>query len=331
MSALGEEEGGDIRIQGSDLVADGEISLQAADEVAILDAHHSQSSEELKQAGTAVLSLSLQNEYDQLSRAIKAVKAAERDLRHAENDYDEYKSELAAQEDAFKRLQQDLAEGVGFVEQADIDDFERRLDRLRDDREFYEANIALATVTLASRTTALIQQGGQAAASSGSYGFNVGLELDIDAFETQVDEYYSQSRASNLVANQIEINAGTTASVRGSNLQAQDSIDISAEDIDIQAGVNSGSSRERQQQVNFTYSWDLLGGNSSSDLNELLGDSSADTNDLGGSIGGDGSRSDSENSRFVNSQLLAGNIRLNAGERYAYCGRKRSRGRSTGD
>lgn len=297
----GGETPGDILIEGSDLLANDSIELNATGDVALLDAQHMSSTEEHTQSGTAELSLALQNEFDQAVRAIKEVKQAERDLRYAEDDYDNYKRELATQESKFEQLEEDFAAGTGFIEQADIDDFERHLDRLRDDKEFYETNIALAAITLTSKSTALLEQTARAASSSATYGFNLGLDLDIDALEKQIEDYYRQSRASNLVAEQISINAGDTAWVRGSNLQAENGIEVAAGDIEILAGTNSTNNKERQQQVNYSYRWDLLGDQSSQDQDQL-----------GGSIGGSGSRSDSESIQNINSQLLARNIRLTA-------------------
>ena len=296
-----EEAGGDILIEGSDLLANDSIELNATGDVALLDAQNTSSSEDLTQTGTAELNLVLRNEYDQVTRSIKAVRQAERDLRDARDDYDNYKKELASQESDFEQLRQDFAAGKGFIEQADIEDFERHLDRFRDDKEFYETNIALAAVTLTSKSTALIEQTGRAASSSATYGFNLSLGLDIDALEQQVDAFYQQSRSSNLAAEQIAINAGDTALVRGANLQADETIEIAADDIKILAGANTSQNQESRQQVNYGYSWDMLGAISSQDEDQL-----------GGSIGGYDSRSDSESTQNINSQLLARNIRLNA-------------------
>jgi hypothetical protein len=47
-----------------------------------------------------------------------------------------------------------------------------------------------------------------AAASSGTYGFNAGIEFDIDALERQLQAQQTQSISSNLVANNININIG---------------------------------------------------------------------------------------------------------------------------
>ena len=105
------------------------------------------------------------------------------------------------------QLKRDFANGKGFVEQADIDEFEQAIERLEDDEDYYRANVKLAEITLESSVAALVQQAARAAASSGTYGFNASLELDIDAYEREIDEFYQQSIASNLSANQITINA----------------------------------------------------------------------------------------------------------------------------
>ncbi|MGB5326794.1 MAG: hemagglutinin repeat-containing protein, partial [Gammaproteobacteria bacterium] len=297
----GGEDAGDVLIEGSDLLAVDSIEINASGDVALLDAHHISTSEKKTQTGTAELSLTLQNEYEQVSRSIKAVKQAERDLNRAQDDYDQYEEDLATQQAAFEQLQQDYVAGVGFIEQADIDDFKRYLGRMQDDEEFYKANIALATATLTTQTTQLLKQTARAAKSSATYGFNAGLELDIDALEQRVDAYFQQSRASNLSANQIEINAGDTALVRGATLQATDSIEIAADDIKVLAGVSTSSNSTRNRHVNVAYSWDLLGA-----------DSSRDPDQLGGSVSGDRNRSDGDTTRNSNAQLLAANIRLNA-------------------
>ena len=142
--------------------------------------------------GSATLSLNLQNEYDQLSCAIKAVKSAERDLRQAEMPTRSIRTDSMHRSE-YERLQRVYERGEGFIEQADLDDFERRLDRLRSDDDYYQTNIVLAATTLASKTTALIRQGGKAAASSGTGGFNLSMSLDIEAFEQEVETWYEQS------------------------------------------------------------------------------------------------------------------------------------------
>ena len=261
----------------------------------------------MTQEGSAELKFTFQNEYDQAIRAIQAVKDSERDLRHAKEAYDDYRDDLAEQKQKLEQLRGQFANGEGFVEQADVDEFQRRLNRLEGDKEFYQANIVLATATLASKTTALVQQIGRAAASSGTYGFNVSLQLDIDALEQEVNQYYEQNVASTLSANEIAINAGHSTVIRGSNLLAQDSIDIDAEHIDIQAAASHSRQSDRQQQINISQSWDML-----SAADAPVPNPAVDAESLGGSISGSSSKTTSNSTRYTNSQLLAANIRLNA-------------------
>jgi hypothetical protein len=61
-------------------------------------------------------------------------------------------------------------------------------------------------ICVVAKTTALAAQLATAAASSGTYGFNAGIELDIDALERQLQAQKTQSIASNLIANNININ-----------------------------------------------------------------------------------------------------------------------------
>ncbi len=292
---------GDIQIEGSDFLVDDAIELNAGGDVALLDAEQTSMTESRSQEGTAELSITVQNEYDQAVRALEDVKDATHDLSQANDDYEQYRIDLAAQEEELERLRQQVADGEGYVEQADIDDFERRLQRMRDDKEFYQANIVLAGVTLTSEATALVEQGARAAASSATYGFNASLALDIDAVEQRINEYYGKSRATNLSAGLIEINAGDTALLRGSNLYAREDINIDADDIKVQAGTNTSQGYDRRQHLEFGYRWDLLGANSS-----------IDPRSLGGNVGGDDSRSEENAGEYVNSSIQAANIRLNA-------------------
>jgi adhesin HecA-like repeat protein len=245
----GSDASGDIVIEGSDIQVENSLELTAVGDVALLDAHNVSASDTSSRSGTAEVYLTAQNEYEQALRAIQDVRDAERDLRHARRDYEQYQKELDAQKDELERLQQDLAAGAGFVEPADVDEFERRLKRLQDDEDFYRTNILFATATLASQTTALVEQTARAAASSATYGFNASLELDVDALERELEEYYRQSRASSLSATNIAINAADTALLRGVNLQAREDIDIEAADLEILAGVNTGAHSERSRHA----------------------------------------------------------------------------------
>jgi filamentous hemagglutinin len=59
---------------------------------------------------------------------------------------------------------------------------------VKGDKEWYQAGIALAAINLTSATTALVQQTAAAAQSASTYGFNAGIQLDIDASKSNTTE-----------------------------------------------------------------------------------------------------------------------------------------------
>ena len=89
--------------------------------------------------------------------------------------------------------------------------------------------------------------------------------------------------------------------MRGSNLHAQESIDIAAAEIDIRAGVSSNASQEDVRHIESGYTWDLLGDGSSLEDKELGGNYN---------VGNGGSQS--EGLQFNNTQINAGAVRLDS-------------------
>jgi filamentous hemagglutinin len=166
--------------------------------------------------------------------SIEAVKKAKQNLSKAKDTYSEYKQDLVQQQAQLQALKDQLQADTGYIEQIDIDEMSELVGDLQADKKYYQANIALATSSLAAKTTALIAQVATATASSGTYGFNAGIELDIDTLEKQLNSQQTKSIASHLVANNININANAnatanantnvnankTTTIVGSNLQA---------------------------------------------------------------------------------------------------------------
>ncbi|MBL4759459.1 MAG: hypothetical protein JKY80_01200, partial [Mariprofundaceae bacterium] len=158
--------------------------------------------------------------------AVKAAKDAKDNLQKSKSDYSQYKRDLGKQRGKLIKLKADLANGRIGIEQADVDEMAGLIDDLKADDAFYKANIALAVVDLATKTLAVVTQMSTASSASWAYGFSASLELDIDALEKKFAAYKEQSVASNITAQNININADNTATVRGSNLKASDGINI---------------------------------------------------------------------------------------------------------
>jgi outer membrane lipopolysaccharide assembly protein LptE/RlpB len=213
----------------------------------------------------------------------------------AKDNYDDYKDEVKKQESLFAKVKQDYKNKTGYIELADVEEFEELLDDLKEDDSYYKANIALATITVATKTTALLAQGAKAASSSGTYGFNAGLELDIDAIEKQLKEYEERSIASNLDAQNINLDANNKATIQGSNLNAKEDININASQTDILASQDIANQDSSSEHKNINLSIDVYGGPSAS-------------------VSSDSSKSSSEQTKYTNSNLQANNININTKE-----------------
>ncbi|MDQ7011819.1 MAG: hemagglutinin repeat-containing protein, partial [Mariprofundaceae bacterium] len=234
---------GDLTIKGSDLTARNDAHLTAGHNVTIKEAKRTEKTASKDMRGTAELKVTAQNEYVQVGYAVNEARKAEKRLKNAKQAYTRYRRELGKQRSRLLRLKADLANGKPGIEQADVDEMASLIDDLKADDAYYKANIALAASDLASKTTAVASQMAAAAASSGTYGFSASLELDLDALAKKFDAYKEQSVGSNIHARNINIAAGSTATVRGSNLNAANTIDIAARDTNILASqdVNTSS------------------------------------------------------------------------------------------
>jgi len=291
LDELGLSSTGNINIKGSNLAATEAINLTADGSVSVTEAKNTENTATKEQHGKAELKATVKNEYVQIAYAIKAAKESKDNLQKAKSSYSQYKQDLAKQRGELIKLKADLANGKIGIEQADIDEFQALIDDLAEDDAFYKANMALAAADLATKTLAVVTQMSTAASSSGTYGFSASLELDIDMLEKQFAAYKEQSVASNLNADNININAGATATIRGSNVAAND-INIAARDTNILASQDVNTSSESTDHKH---------------LNISVGTSGATS----GSVSMDRSNADSSGLTNTNSQLSANNITIN--------------------
>jgi filamentous hemagglutinin len=290
-----ENDKGNILIQGSNLDAEENIDLSASNDITIKEAKETTEHQSKETHGEAELKATVKNEYVQITYALENVKKATQALKKAKDDYSQYKSEVSKQETKLAQLEEHYKNKTGFIELVDVEEMRELLDDLKDDKKFYETNIALATATLATKTTALATQGAKAASSSGTYGFNAGLELDIDAIEKQLREYEEKSVASNLNAKNINLSAQKKATVQGSNLNAKESININAKELDVIASVDAKQSDSSSAHQNINISIDMYSGP------EAV-------------VSADKSNSTSAQSKYNNATLNAKNITINTQE-----------------
>ncbi|VVM27115.1 hypothetical protein BSPWISOXPB_349 [uncultured Gammaproteobacteria bacterium] len=119
---------------------------------------------------------------------------------------------------------------------------------------------------------------------------NAGIEFDIDALERQLQAQQTQSIASNLIANNININTNKTTTIVGSNLQANANnavnsdnavnsnnannavntdntnngqININSQNLNILSSQDTNNTKSNTQHKNLNVSYTLYGTNSS--------------------------------------------------------------------
>lgn len=95
--------------------------------------------------------------------------------------------------------------------------------------------------------------------SSSKLSFNF-----ANTIEKQLQEYKEQSVALNLSADNINLNAGSKATIQGSNLAANNEININAKDTYILASKDISNTQTGSSHKNITVGYEVCGGLSTS-------------------------------------------------------------------
>ncbi|WP_321778188.1 hemagglutinin repeat-containing protein [Sulfurimonas sp.] len=287
-----------ILVEGSDLEAKKDVVLTANEDITIKETKETSEIESDEIHGVAVAKFVIKTEYVALHKAILAVQEAKKTIDNAKDNYNDYKDEVKKQEGLFAKVKQDYKNNVGYIELVDVEEFEELLDDLKEDDKYYKANIALAIVTFTTKQLALVVQITKTAtAASQTYGtaLSASIELDIDAVQTQLEEYAQKSIASGVMGESITLRAKNRATVQGSTLQATKDINIDATSTDILASKdNYDKSLDTQHQH----------------LNLSIGSSGFS---MSGSV--DNSETTNEQATQTNSNLQANNININTKEK----------------
>jgi filamentous hemagglutinin len=279
---------GGVNIQGSDITADadglngGLVGLAGATGVNITEATDSYESQTKETHGSAEMSVVVQHQAVEVVKAAQAVDEAKDKLEQAKRDYKNYERNLDQLETQLSQLESDLSNKVPGVNVEDVMELRELIGDLKDDKEFYQAGVALAAVNLTGSVTALAQQTAAAAASVATWGFNAGVQLDIDASKTNTTEKSSTARGSNISGNKIAIQTGTLdengklntdntqTTIRGSNLIATQSktdtgemlkslISVETGDLNILSSKNTTESSTKTEHGHITVQQTIYG------------------------------------------------------------------------
>ncbi|MDD2651904.1 MAG: hemagglutinin repeat-containing protein [Sulfurimonas sp.] len=299
----------DIHVKGSNLNAKDSIALVAkTGDVSIEEAVDTKNVDEKNKHAGAEVSITVQNEYVEIASAVKAAAASAKQLKKVKEDYSNHKTEVKKLEGALSQLKQDLRNKEVGVDAQDIEEIQEILDNAKDDERYYLAAIAAATADLTSKTAAIAKQAATAAASSATFGFSAGLSLDLEGSKTTSNNQATQSVASNLVANNINIQTDksidTNVKVSGSNVIAQDTINIETKNLSVKASEDTTNSTSDTKEISGSVSMTMYGAASGTSV----------------SLGYGEQHSDAHSVAYNNSQLQANNININTSNDAAFEG-----------
>ena len=134
----------------------------------------------------------------------------------------------------------------------------------------------------------------KAASSSSSGGFNAGLQIDVDAIQTELAKYEESSVGSSLSANNINVKAGNTATFQGSSVDAQEAINVDANELNIQASKDTNNQDSNTDHAHLSITIDSGG--------------------FGMSASADKTINSDRQAKYTNSSFSANNINLNVKE-----------------
>lgn len=276
---------GSVNVIGSDITADadqdgnGTLGLAGATGVNVKEATETYETQTKEIHGEAELSFVVQHQAAEVAKAVIAVDEAKDKLEQAKKDYKNYERNVDQLEEQLDQLEADYANKVPGVNYDDLLELRELVGDVKEDKEWYQAGIALAAVNLTSATTALIQQTAAAAQSTATWGFNAGLQLDIDASKTDSQLKTTTAVASNLSGNNIVIQTGTAngngqldtkgtqTTISGSHLNAKDRISIQTGDLNLLASKNTSESSTETEHGHITAQMTVYGASGGASVN----------------------------------------------------------------
>ena len=259
-------------IEGSDILAEADILLQASDDVIIKEAKESVSTSTEETHAKAEVSVAVHHAVADVAMAVKGLADAVKQLKKSNRDYKKYKKSLKKYKKELASLKEELREGKAGVHADDITEYEDLIADTKSDERYYIASLAASTANVASKTTALYSATAGAAASTATYGFSGSIDLDLDGTKTESSESQTTSLASNLSGNNIQISTRVTrdeegnalydeygniqtdgsgtSTIQGSNLNANDSIEVNTGELNILASEETTNTDMESTHIN---------------------------------------------------------------------------------
>ncbi len=254
--------GNDILVEGSNLKANEDINLTASNNVDIKEAKESTYTNSEEFHGKAAVSVEVKHQAIEIVKAVKALNDAKKKAKQAKNDYKQYKSDLANLEQQLSTLTTEYDNKTPGITKADLEELKSIIQDVRSDESWYKKSIVLAEANLAMQSLFLAQQimGLSKSLSSYAWGFDAGINLNIDTILQKANAYATSSVGSNINANNINLTANNQANVQGSNLYANNDINVNANEVNLLASSDKSSQEQKNEHANFNYNYSIFGG-----------------------------------------------------------------------
>ena len=253
----------DINIVGSNLNANEAINLTSQNSN-IKHSTNLYAKDTLSKEATGTLSITAQNEYAQIAPAALALKEAIAQLKRVKKEYDNYKKEKSKLEASLSDIKQRYRNKEVGIDYSDIEEVSEILEEYRDEEKYFKENILLATENVNAKNLALITQIAAALASSGTYGFSVGVRADLATTKQESSLKQTSSNKSSLNAKHININSTKDISITGSDLASKEDISLSSNNLNINSSEDSLKYKSNTRSLTTGFGFTFYGANSSS-------------------------------------------------------------------
>ena len=253
----------DINIVGSNLNANEAINLTSQNSN-IKHSTNLYAKDTSSKEATGTLSITAQNEYAQIVPAALALKEAIAQLKRVKKEYDNYKKEKSKLEASLSDIKQRYRNKEVGIDYSDIEEVSEILEEYRDEEKYYKENILLATQNVNAKTLALVSQMAAAAASSGTYGFSVGVRADLATTKQESSLKQTSSNKSSLNAKHININSTKDISITGSDLASKEDMSLNSNNLNINSSEDTLKYKSNTKSLTTGFGFTFYGANSSS-------------------------------------------------------------------
>ncbi len=253
----------DINIVGSNLNANEAINLTSQNSN-IKHSTNLYAKDTSSKEATGTLSITAQNEYAQIVPAALALKEAIAQLKRVKKEYDNYKKEKSKLEASLNDIKQRYRNKEVGIDYSDIEEVSEILEEYRDEEKYFKENILLATENVNAKNLALITQMAAALASSGTYGFSVGVRADLATTKQESSLKQTSSNKSSLNAKHININSTKDISITGSDLASKEDMSLNSNNLNINSSQDSLKYKSNTKSLTTGFGFTFYGANSSS-------------------------------------------------------------------